>query len=53
MTQKNQIYKRKLAMQKKKIPNTSALVKKANYNSKITEIEGKITSISGLVTNSA
>ena len=40
-------------MQKKKIPNTSALVKKADYNSKITETEGKIPSISGLVTSSA
>ena len=40
-------------MQKKKIPNTSALVKKADYNSKITEMEGKIPSISGLVTSSA
>ena len=39
--------------QKKKLPNSSRLVKKSDYNAKITEIEGKIPSISGLVTNSA
>ena len=37
----------------KKIPDTSGLVKKTGYSSKITEIEGKIPSISGLATNSA
>ena len=31
--------------------HTSDLVKKTNYNAKITEIEGKIPSISGLATN--
>ena len=36
MTHTNQIYKRKLVMQKKKIPDTSRLVKKTD-NSKITE----------------
>ena len=38
--------------QKKKIPDTSGLVRKTDYNAKITEIEGKI-SISGLATNAA
>ena len=31
----------------KKSPDTSAFVKKADYSSKITEIENKIASISG------
>ena len=35
---------------KKKIPNISALVKKTDYNAKVTEIEGKISSISPLAT---
>ena len=38
----------------KKIPNTSGLVKKADYTTKITEIEGKIPSITtGLGTTAA
>ena len=37
----------------KKILDTSRLVKKTDYNAKITEIESKIASISGLATNSA
>ena len=32
----------------KKIPDTSSLVKKTDYSSKITEIEGKISSSTGL-----
>ena len=36
-----------------KIPHTSRLVKKTDYKTKITEIEGKLPSISGLATNSA
>ena len=36
-----------------KIPVTSVLVKKADYNAKITEIESKIPSISGLATTPA
>ena len=36
-----------------KIPDTSGLVKKLDYNAKITEIENKIPSISGLGTNAA
>ena len=36
----------------KKIPDTSGLVKKTDYNFKISEIEGKIPSINGLATNS-
>ena len=38
---------------KKKIPDASKLVKKTDYNAKITEIDGKIPSISGLATTSA
>ena len=34
-----------------KIPDTSGLVKKTDYNAKITELECKIPSISGLATN--
>ena len=37
----------------KKIPHTSGLVKKLDYNAKITEIENKIPSISGLATTSS
>ena len=37
----------------KKIPDTSILVKKTDYNSKITEIGATIPSITGLATNSA
>ena len=33
-----------------KIPNTSELVKKTVYNSKITKIENKISIVTGLVT---
>ena len=36
---------------KNEIADNSELVKKADYNAKITEIEGKIPSISGLATN--
>ena len=39
--------------QKKKIADTTGLVKKTDCNAKITEIEGKISSISGLATNAA
>ena len=38
--------------QKKKILDTSKLVKKSNYNAKISEVENKIPSISGLVATS-
>ena len=34
-----------------KVPNTSRLVEKLNYNAKITEMEIKTASISGLATN--
>ena len=37
----------------KKIPDASNIVKKSNYNTKISEIEGKIPSVSGFVTTSA
>ena len=36
-----------------KIPNVSILVKKTDYDAKISETESKIPSITGLVTNSA
>ena len=36
-----------------KISNTSDLVKKADYNTKITEIEGKIPDVSSLATKTA
>ena len=35
------------------MPDTSGLVKKTDYNAKITEIEGKITCITGLATTTA
>ena len=38
--------------QQKKIPDTSTLVKKPDYNAKVGEIEGKIPSIRGLVPTS-
>ena len=36
-----------------RISDTSALVKKTDHNTKITQNEGKIPSISGLATNAA
>ena len=50
MIQIDQIYRRKLVKQTKKIPNTSRLVKKTDYNAKISEIEGKIFTISAFAT---
>ena len=38
---------------RKKIPDTSDLVKKTDDNTKITEIEGKIPDISNLTTKTA
>ena len=40
-------------MIQKKIPDASGLVKKTDYNAKITKIEGEIPSISGLATLTA
>ena len=37
----------------KKTPDTIKLVKKLDYNAKITEIENKLQSISGLATDAA
>ena len=37
----------------KKIPDISDLIKKTDFNTKITEVEGKIPSITGLATRSA
>ena len=36
-----------------KIPDTSGLIKKRDYNDKITEIDGKKLRVSGLATNAA
>ena len=36
-----------------KIPDSSSFVKKTDYNTKITEIEGKIPDVSGLATKTA
>ena len=47
------LIKKKPTGLKNKIPNTSGLVKKTDYNSKITEIENKIPDISGLATKTA
>ena len=44
---------KKIRDAEKETPDINVLVKKTDYNSKITEIEGKISSISGLATNSA
>ena len=44
---------KKISDAEKQNSDTSGLVKKTDYNTYITEIEGKIPSISGLVTNSA
>ena len=38
--------------QKKKNPDTSKVVKKSDYNAKVSELENEIPSISGLVTTS-
>ena len=39
-------------VQKKKIPDTSGLIKKLVYNAKISDKENKIQNITGLTTNS-
>ena len=44
---------KKISNADKKIPDTSRLFKKTDYNSKVSEIESKIPSISGLATTSA
>ena len=44
---------KKISNADKKIPDISELIKKNNYNAKITEIEGKIPSITGLATTAA
>ena len=41
-----------LTVVENKIPDVSNLVKKIDFNTKVTEIEGKIPSITGLATNS-
>ena len=50
---RNQIYKKNLIMQMKKYLIVEDLLKKTNYNAKITEAEGKIPSITGLATTAA
>ena len=44
---------KKISNADKKIPDTSRLFKKTDYNSKVSEIESKIPSISGLATTFA
>ena len=46
----NKISKKKIKGVNNKITNTSELVKKADWNTKITEIENKILSVTDLVT---
>ena len=50
---RNQIYKKNLIMQMRKYLIVEDLLKKTNYNAKITETEGKIPSITGLATTAA
>ena len=50
---RNQIYKKNLIMQMKKYLIVEDLLKKTNYNAKITETEGKIPSITGLATTAS
>ena len=52
MTQINQILKKNCEPDKK-IPDTSGLFKKTDYNAKIIEIESTIRSIRGLATTAA
>ena len=49
----DQILKIKSIGYTKKIPDVSDLVKKTDFNAKITEVESKIPNITGLATNSA
>ena len=49
----NQNLKIKSIRETKKITDVSGLIKKTDFNAKVTEIEGKIPSIIGLATNSA
>ena len=49
----NQILRKKIIDADRNVPDTSELVKKRDYNAKITEIESKIPSICGLAYNAA
>ena len=49
----DQILKIKSIRKTKKFPDASDLVKKTDFNAKITEVEGKIPNITGLATSSA
>ena len=46
----NRVLRKILIMLTKKIPNTSGLVNKVDYNTKITEIENQIPIVTGLFT---
>ena len=46
----NRVFRKILIMLTKKIPNTSGLVNKVDYNTKITEIENQIPIVTGLFT---
>ena len=48
-----QIKKIRKSELEKKIPDTSGLVKKTDYNAKITDMEGKIPDVSNLATKAA
>ena len=47
---KNRVLRKILIMLTKKIPKTSGLVHKVDYNTKITEIENQIPIVTGLFT---
>ena len=49
----NQVYKRKLTTLTIKIPDTSGIVKKTDYNAKLSEIGSKIPTTLGLATTAA
>ena len=46
----NRVFRKILIMLTKKIPNTSGLVNKVDYNTKITEIENQIPIVTDLFT---
>ena len=52
MTQRNRFLREYLNVNKK-IPNTKGLVRKTDYNTKITEFESKLPGATGLVTTAA
>ena len=53
MIQVNKAVRKRLKMLKKKILNTTGLVKKTEYNTNITEIKSKIPNVTVLITTAA